>query len=244
MATVGKHILKNCRCWLNGYDMSGDLSQMALTSTPKNPELNLFGPSSSVRRMAGLWNTVADHQGLWDTAETGGLDKTLYDEIGVSEGVMSVAPLTGAAGETAFTFVSTVGQYNPGGRHGDLFGFSVHAEGGNLIRGTVMVNGNLTATGTGTDMELGPVAEGQQLYAAMHVLSASGTNPTLDMVVQSLAFGIATERLAFPKAIEPGGWWATPVAGPITDEWWRVSYTIGGTATPKFLAVVILGIQA
>ena len=247
MATVGKHILKNCRCWLNGYDMSGDLSQMALTSTPKNPELNLFGPSSSVRRMAGLWNTVADHQGLWDTAETGGLDKTLYDEIGVSEGVMSVAPLTGAAGETAFTFVSTVGQYNPGGRHGDLFGFSVHAEGGNLIRGTVMVNGNLTATGQGTARKLGPVAEGQQLYAAMHVLSASGTNPTLVMAVQSAtteAFGTPTERLALPQVIAPGGWWATPVAGPITDEWWRVSYTIGGTANPNFAVVVIVGIQA
>jgi hypothetical protein len=159
---------------------------------------------------------------------------------------MSVAPLTGAAGETAFTFVSTVGQYNPGGRHGDLFGFSVHAEGGNLIRGTVMLNGAVTATGQGTARQLGAVAEGQQLYAAMHVLSASGTNPTLEMAVQSAtaqAFGTPTERLAFPKTIAPGGWWAVPVAGPITDQWWRVSYTVGGT-NPSLAVVVIIGIQA
>lgn len=246
MATVGKHIMKNCRCWLNGYDMSGDLSQMALTSTPANKELNLFGPSNAVRRVSGLWNTVADHQGLWDTAETGGLDQTLYDEIGVSEGVMSVAPLTGAVGETAYMFVSTVGQYQPGGKHGELFGFSVHAEGGNLIRGTVMANGNLTATGQGTAKQLGAVEEGQQLYAAMHVLSVSGTNPTLEMAVQSAtaqAFGTPTERLAFPKAIAPGGWWAVPVPGSIEDEWWRVSYTVGGT-NPSLAVVVIIGIQA
>jgi hypothetical protein len=81
----------------------------------------------------------------------------------------------------------------------------------------------------------------------MHVLSASGTNPTLVMAVQSAtteAFGTPTERLALPQVIAPGGWWATPGAGPFTDEWWRVSYTIGGTANPNFLAVVILGIQA
>jgi len=109
-----------------------------------------------------------------------------------------------------------------------------------------MVNGNLTATGTGAAMKLGPVAEGQQLYAAMHVLSASGTNPTLVMAVQSATaqvFGTRTERLVFPQVIAPGGWWATPVAGPITDEWWRVSYTIGGT-NPSLAVVVIIGIQA
>jgi len=33
------------------------------------------------------------------------------------------------------------------------------------------------------------------------------------------------------------------VAGPITDEWWRVSYTIGGT-NPSLAVVVIVGIQA
>ena len=35
---------------------------------------------------------------------------------------------------------------------------------------------------------------------------------------------------------------ANPVAGPITDQYWRVSWTISGS-TPSFTFVVSLGIQ-
>ncbi len=243
---MGKHILKNPKCWAGGYNMSGDLSQMNLQADPDIKTLPLFGPSGAVRRMAGLIQASVSHQGLWDSSATGGLDKTLFDNIGLAGTVVSIGPTTGADGEVAYIMPVTQGEYKLGGKHGDLFGFSVSAEGDNLVRGRVMLNDTVTGTGTGVARQLGAVAETQRLYAALHVFSMEGTNPTLTVAIQSAvaeAFADPTERAVFSQVAAPGGWWLAPVAGPIADEWWRVSLTVGGTE-PSILAAVVIGIQA
>src|SRR5690606_37604103 len=42
-----------------------------------------------------------------------------------------------------------------------------------------------TTTGSGTALQLGAVAAGQRLYASLHVLSASGSTPSLTVEVES-----------------------------------------------------------
>jgi len=64
-------------------------------------------------------------------------------------------------------------------------------------------------------------------------------------VVQSddaQAFLSPTDRITFAQATAIGAQWATPVSGAITDDWWRLSYTIGGT-NPSFMVIVVVGIQ-
>jgi hypothetical protein len=40
-----------------------------------------------------------------------------------------------------------------------------------------------------------------------------------------------------------GSQFATRVAGPITDDWWRASFTVGGSATPTFTLALVMGIR-
>ena len=99
-----------------------------------------------------------------------------------------------------------------------------------------------TATGNGTAVQVGAVASGRQMYAALHVLSVSGTaTPTLTVKVQSdtVGFGSATDQITFTAATAVGGQ-ISRVAGPITDDYWRASWTISGT-NPSFLFVVVVG---
>ena len=102
-----------------------------------------------------------------------------------------------------------------------------------------------TASGTGTGQELGAVAAQQRMYAALHVLSVSGT-ASITARVESDAdntFAAATTQLTFTAAASgtsPQGQFLTTDGTAITDTWWRPAWTITGTGSVLF--VVSLGI--
>lgn len=97
-------------------------------------------------------------------------------------------------------------------------------------------------------INMGAVTASQFLYGALHVFpTVDGTNPTLDVVVQSdtaQAFPSATTQMTFATKTAVGSQFAAPVAGAITDTWWRLSITVGGTSTPQFPILVVLGVAA
>lgn len=102
-----------------------------------------------------------------------------------------------------------------------------------------------TATGTGSIIQLGAVPVGKNVYANLHVLSVAGTaTPTITVKLQSAAlvgFGSPTDRGSFAAATAIGGQ-ALRVPGSITDQFWRLSWTISGT-TPSFLFLASFGIE-
>jgi hypothetical protein len=96
-----------------------------------------------------------------------------------------------------------------------------------------------TSTGTGTAFLLGAVSATQQLYATLHVLSLSGTTPTITVKVQSDNNSNFTERdrPADVHRSDRRSGQVLRVAGAITDDWFRVSYTISGTNPVILFAV-------
>ena len=112
---------------------------------------------------------------------------------------------------------------------------------GHLIVGQVMQEDEtLSATGQSTGFQFGALSAGETLRAAMFVLTA--TAGTLDMTIESddnSGFTSATTRMTFSQFSAVGTEQQT-VAGAITDDWWRVNYTI---ATGPFVAVVLMGKQ-
>lgn len=140
----------------------------------------------------------------------------------------SYVPMQGAPGELAMAQFSGVSSSGPIAR-----GLLIHPS---TAR---------TSSSTGTAHQVGAVSSTQRLYASLHVLSASGTSPTLDVKVQSdtVGFGSATDRITFTQATASTNLYqASSVAGAITDDYWRVSYTIGGSSTPTFSFMVCVGI--
>jgi len=242
---MGKYVLQNCKLYLGGYDLSADMNQLAIDYSAQEIEKTVFD-SGSVQRVAGLLDFKFNHRGLYE-AGTDKVDEIIWNKFATVDEIMTVCPTDGAAGETAFSLKGLLTNYAPGAAVGELFAFDLSGSGtvSKLIRGTIMETGAKTTTGTGTARQLGAVGENQKLYAVMHVLAVSGTTPTIDMVVQSddaEGFASPTDRITFNQVTEVGAQWATPVSGPITDNWWRLSWTIGGT-DPSFTVVVLLAIQ-
>jgi hypothetical protein len=95
-----------------------------------------------------------------------------------------------------------------------------------------------TVTNSSTGFQLGALADGKTRYATMWVLSA--TAGTLDVIVESNAgagFGAPNTQITFPQVSAVSAIQRS-VAGPITDDYWRVTNTI---ATGPFVAVVMIG---
>jgi hypothetical protein len=103
------------------------------------------------------------------------------------------------------------------------------------------------ASGNGTARQIGAVASGKALYAALHVISSSGDgSQTLDVEIESDSAddftGSETSRITFSQvATSVQSQWGS-VDGAITDDWWRAKWTVGGTGSPEFDFVIALGI--
>lgn len=231
------HVLRDVDVIADGYRLRGIMNSVALADSAELQEATAFGDTAR-RRVAGLKSANIDMEGYFDPT----LDKELYDRIGVANVPITVAPDGNAEGARAFFFRAIAGEYSHGGGIGDVNPFSLNGQGSDgsrLVRGTIMHNATRTTTANGTSRQLGAIAAGQKMYAALHVLAASGT---LDIVIGSddnSGFLSGVNRITFAQATAIGSQWLT-LSGPITDDWWRVQWTIGASSSFEFL--VVLGI--
>jgi hypothetical protein len=240
-------LLRDVKIYQGEYDLSGDHNQIAIATRVDAKVKTTFGAAARISE-AGLFESKANGQvGIAYGADE--VDAVLFSKLAQSDIPVTLSPDGGAAGEVAHFFQAMLASYEPMGVSvGDLHVGRWAAEGSGgypMIRGIVFVAaGSRTASFNSSVIELGAVAAGQRLFAAIHVLSASGTTPTLDAIVKSddgSGFASPTNRITLAQKTAIGSEFAS-VAGAITDTFYRVDVTIGGTS-PDFSAVIVVGIK-
>lgn len=231
-------ILKDQKLWFGGYDLTGIMNALGLDYGAELQDNTVFGDDTKSNK-GGLKTVAMQCEGFFDADP---YDAALFANIGIADVPVSFGA-SSSEGDPAYTFKAILGEYSPGGSVGDLLAFSVGGSStGKLVRGTLMVNGAKTATGSATVRQLGAVTATQKVYAALHVISASAAD-TLDVIVESddnADMTSATSRLTFDQQTAIGSDWQE-LAGAITDDYWRVSWTITD-ADPSFQFVVVIGI--
>lgn len=197
-------------------------------------------------KLAGMTDCIVDIAGYFSAAATtGNPDHKMFDQLALSNAVLTICPEEGLTGTTAYFFRPTLSQYTPmEGKVGEMNTFKLHGEGAApLVKGTVMMPlAAKTLTGTSTPYQLGALTADQTIYCAVHITAIAGT-PTLDLVLQSDAansFLSPTDQITFTQKTGIGFDWQYK-AGAIADDWWRISYTIGG-GTPSLTFVIVAGI--
>ncbi len=243
---MANQVLKDARLWIGAYSLSGDANSLALDFSAEQQDDTVLEDSAR-SRTPGLKAIALQCEGLWNSGAAGGgfLEELLHDNLALTDVPVTVCPIAGAAeGDRAFTFLAELADYQRQAQVGELFRFSAGAEGRGipLLRGQLLNNATKTASGNGTGWQLGALSSSQRLYAALHVLTVSGTSPSLTVKVQSSATqgGTYTDRVTFSAKTAAGYDWGS-VAGAVTDTWWRANFTISGT-TPSFAFVVAAGI--
>lgn len=242
-------IYTNVKTYVGEYDVTGFLNRVVLDYAAQALKDTRMGHTTEVNK--GGLKTVAFSIGGFADPAAAGMEAIAHGKVGIANLPVTVSPKGGAVDDAAYFFHALKVSMNTFGPHGALMPYAGNAAGGGesidkLVRGQVFVASSApkTATGSSNIVQLGAVTADQRVYAALHVIDpVSGSLPTLDVTVKSAAlagFGSPTTRLTFTQATAKTSEMRS-AAGAITDQFWRVDYTIGGT-TPSFPFIVVVGI--
>jgi len=240
---MAEFILKNQVILIGGYDFSGRLSSCALELGCELQDNTTFG-DTTISRLPGLRNAAIAVEGY--------ADETNYNPAALAllgASAFPVSVLNGPAiGDQAYGFRAVEGNFPLiDGSVGEMARFSLQAEGGDgtpgIFNGFVLNNENRTGSGSGTAVTVGAVSATQRLYACLHVIAVGGITPTLDLIIQSDTSGFPspTNRITFSQK-NAIGYDFQSVVGSISDTFWRINWTIGGSSSPNFTFAVAVGI--
>ncbi len=225
--------------------MTTDTNSVSLAVEVEDQENTTFGTNGYRSRVGGLFSVSADLSGYWQSGDAGtAIDPEVWAALAQRNRVVTMAP-DDAEGIPAYMFQAGQFSYEFFGSIGEVTPFSINmlgTDGVGLIRGQVAkAKAVVNSTGpTGSVVELGQVDSGRYLYATLHVFGTPGS--TLTVQVQSSAtagFGSPSNRLTLGPITTAGGTWATRLAGPITDTFYRFNVN---AVTGDFLIAGAIGI--
>lgn len=244
-------VLVNSRIFAGGYDLTGYSNKVEVSPEVEEKDVTTFLPASDPNQgwkkcIGGLGSAKIAGGGNWE-GTAGAVDEFAFGALGTTI-PYSTYPAEATEGNLAYFTSTLLKSYQFLGAVGDVAPWTIDDESTwPLVRGVSLEAPGTarTTTGTGTAIQIGAVPAGKFLYAALHVLSIAGTGgPTLAVKVQSdnaVGFPSSADQITFTTASAIGGQIAR-IAGPITDDWFRVSFTITGVG-PSFLFVVSAGIS-
>lgn len=244
---MSKMILLDARLFVPGADLSGASNKIELSAEHEEKDATNYRSGGWKEVMAGLGSAEIAGEGQWEAGDPSLVDNASWADLG-GVGPYTVCPTDSVVSALAYLVKGMRADYKLGDAVGEIAPWSGTVKSSwPLVRGQIgHPSGTArTATGTGTALNLGALTTGKRLYAALHVLSVSGTTPSITARIESDdsgAFSSPTTRLTFAAATAAGGEILRTDGTAITDTWWRVAWTISGT-TPSFLFVSSLGIR-
>jgi hypothetical protein len=229
-------------CWVGGYDLGTDLRSMSMPIAYDELVDTRYGMTGQ-SRVAGL-ETVTGAVAGFSQLGAGLVEETMASQFTAG----AVQPVTmspdGLAGSVGWMWLAKHFKSTPiDGAVGTMAPFSVAMSsarsGGGVaaigaVHGRILKpKGTISATGaTGSVIQVGAVGSGHYLYAICHCFTL-GTSFTLQ--VQSddnSGMSSPTTRGTIGSITSTGGTWMTRVAGPITDDYWRINVSaVSGTST-------------
>ena len=179
-------ILKDCKMYVAGYDLSGDMNSMGLKYNAGLQDKTVFG-SGTRRRLGGLKDVEITGGGFWNaTTDNDVVDPVIFNRIGSTEDVNSLIPEGTGIGNVAYFTQGLNAEYTPSGNIGEMLAFSMTAHGNKpLVRGRLMEAGTISTGLTPTVQTLGVRKPKQKLCVGVHVLSVSSSDAGITLHVET-----------------------------------------------------------
>jgi len=241
---MAKFVFNDGKVFLGGYDLSSHTTAMNLEITAEELDATTINSGGFKTKLGGTKDSSFSLDGFYE-AGANKPDALLGTSMG-NEIIVTAVPDAGI-GNTAYFMKSSLFSYSMFGTVGEITPFTISKSISSdiVVRGTIALDTDLTATGNSAAYQLGAVASGESCYAAVHCYSVSGTStPTVTFKLQSddnSSFTSPTDRATF-TAITAIGSEIKSVAGAVTDQYWRLNYTISGT-NPSFGIHATIGIE-
>ena len=237
--------------FVGGLDASCFSNKAAFNVEVADLDVTTFCSAGWRQVIGGIKSVTVDLEGPQDLAFAAASAVSGPDQAyavlgqGVSY-VIQAAPVGGTEGDVAYGTQAVFTKYVPlDGTVGDVAMHKASFTGCcPVVRGVQATLATITTTSNGTGHQLGAVSATQSIYGGLNILTAAGTTPTLDVIIQSddnAGFTTPTTRATFTQMTAKGGQWVSAI-GAFTDTYWRLSFTVGGTGGPSFQVRGFLGI--
>lgn len=248
-------VLKNCRVYVDGYDLSGYTNQINLDYGCNLQDNTVFGQDTKTV-VPGLYEVGLSVSGWAETLANSSnsgwkSEDVAWNKAGsTSDQVVAVCPTSFAAGQPVYWFKGAEGAVKFGGKVGDLNAYSANlkATGGQLYRGTIVDASTIVGTSRSTTSAIynvGAPNATQLTYAVLELYKLTSSTATILVSIQSAtAIGFASPTTQFTFAISTGtpkGVFGDGVDVSTSAAYWRAAYTITGQATD--LIGVMVGIS-
>ena len=201
--------------------------------------------ATMVRKNGGLANYGAGLSGVgsYTTSEWQDIwNDTLGDHNVLAPFNIGTLGAAAAEGDLAWLARGVNGGPQIQARNGELFSWDLELNPQPLVLATVLARGTKTSCGNGAGQNIGAIAAGQTGYAFLTVPTA--TSGTIDVIIESDAtdgwVGAETTRFTFTQVTTTATSQLITLAGPVTDTWWRASWT--SATTPSHNIAVAFGI--
>lgn len=238
---MAQQILLTPKLYAAEFDITSFCNSVALPMTPDKHEVTVFGGGRAY--MPGLQSGGFTISGFTEFG-AGKIEKIMRTLRGQIDKPVTCVPQGATVANPAVFMSASFSGYEFGGPHGNPNAFSWN--GGTSkwqsLRGFLEEPGITprTTTGNSTNQQLGAVAANQFLYAAVHVISATGT---MDLIVESdnaAGFTTPVTVLTFPQFTAVGSS-IMRVAGPFVDDFFRFKWTLASSPSFTFVAVFAVG---
>lgn len=227
--------MTNAYIYADAFDLTGNANEVSLTADATQLDRTTFRSGGWSQYQMGAKNSALSVAGLADPAT---VDLYQWQHFGVTGVPVTLADVETEGIPTAM-LQSIQMDYRPlEGSFNELAAFGItgaSSDAYGVVRGRLAkAMGAVSAVGAiGTGLQLGAASSTQFLYATLHLFGTAGT--TITVVVESSAaptFTSPTTRMTLGPYTTVGGRWATRVAGPITDTYYRMRVSaITGTWT-------------
>jgi len=232
-------VLVDVTTYVGEFNLTTKMNSLNLNIQADELDATTFGNNGFRTRVAGIKDVMADLSGYWEDD----VDNEVFGSLGVAHDAVTISP-TGVEGDTAYLWRGEKFTYQAFGAIGALTPFSVSMSGSHnqgVARGTLLKKqGTVTSTGaTGTAFEIsGGIGSDAALYSHFHVFDAGTTVTAVIESADNDEFEDAT-TIATHSALTAVGANIQRVAGPITDEFFRVRVT---AITGSFSVACAIGV--
>jgi hypothetical protein len=239
-------VLMDCRIYLQTADLTGFSNKAELHPTAAEEDKTTFASAGWKERVGGVNDLSGVLDGFWQAGDLTMPDDTFWANLGGQNVALTIVPTGGYFAAVTYLSRVDVTDVKYTGTHGKILPWAATVKGNwPLARGYVYhPQGTArTTSGTGTSLQPGGVLASQRMYVCYHAMSVSGTSPSMTVSVQSSVdntWAAPTTRLTFNPSTGLDAQTGS-VMGPVTDQWWRVAWTISGTS-PSFMFAASMGI--
>ncbi len=241
---MAKFVFNDGKVFSGGYDLSDHVTSVNLEIMSEELDATTINSGGFREVLGGLRDSTLQLDGFYE-AGANKPDALLGASVG-NELIVTTVPDAGV-GNTAYFMKSRLFSYQMFGAVGEIAPFSITKSQSDdeVVQGKIEIDGALTATGNSTGVQLGAVGATEKIYVAIHCTAVSGTStPTVTFKLQSddnASFTSPTDVITFSDITAIGADYQS-AAGAITDDYFRLNYTITGTS-PSFSIHATIGIE-